>query len=156
MHEYILSLGSNQGDRLSLLASVQDRFIALNCSIDATSRIIETAPWGKTDQADFLNQAIQVSCELKPLEMLLLCQQIEEEFGRERSIKWGPRTMDIDIIAWSGGVFNQEGLVVPHPRMHQRLFVLQPMEEICPDWVHPSIQVTIEELIERIHINENQ
>lgn len=150
MHEYILSLGSNRGDRLGLLAEALDQLAVSGCVIDATSRIIETAPWGYTDQADFLNQAVRVSCSLLPKDMLLLCQQVEMQLGRERHIKWGPRTLDIDIIAWNGGRYHNDGLDIPHPRMQDRLFVLQPMEEICPDWIHPILQLTVEDLIKRI------
>ena len=79
MHEYIISLGSNQGDRLTLLASALEKLTDAGCTVDATSRIIETAPWGFTDQADFLNQAVQVRGAFDPQAMLLLCQQIEKE-----------------------------------------------------------------------------
>ena len=156
MHEYIISLGSNQGDRLTLLASALEKLTDAGCMVDATSRIIETAPWGFTDQADFLNQAVQVRGVFDPRAMLSLCQKIEKELGRERDIKWGPRTLDMDIIAWNGGVYDRGGLEIPHPRMHQRLFVLLPMEEIQPDWVHPIRLQTIEELIEQLQQNENK
>lgn len=103
----------------------------------SVSSIYETAPVGYTDQADFLNVVISVATELDAHELLEACQGIEHELGRVRDIRWGPRTVDIDILLYNNDNIETESLIVPHPRMHERAFVLIPLLEIAPAVVHP-------------------
>lgn len=133
-----MSIGSNIGNRSEHL---QDAIQALHThsqvTVVATSSIYETAPVGYTDQADFLNVVIHIQTELTPNELLAVCQKIEQEQGRVRDIRWGPRTVDLDILLYNQDQIETEDLIVPHPRMHERAFVLIPLLEIAPTAVHP-------------------
>lgn len=96
------------------------------------SSVYRTAPWGKLDQPDFLNMAVLIETSLAPAELLAVCLEIERERGRERIERWGPRTLDIDILTYGEEVIDRPGLQVPHPRIAERAFVLTPLNEIAP------------------------
>ncbi|UWG97742.1 2-amino-4-hydroxy-6-hydroxymethyldihydropteridine diphosphokinase [Dehalobacter sp. DCM] len=134
-----LSLGSNEGDRKDYLLQALE-MLADSCGITITkkSQLYETAPWGNEDQAAFLNMAAEIETDLDPLELLDRCQYIENTLGRKRSIHWGPRTMDIDILDCQDIRLSTERLTIPHPYMEQREFVLAPLREIVPDYILPS------------------
>ena len=102
------------------------------------SRIYETKPWGKTDQANFWNLVVEIETKLSPLELLDACQEIEKSLGRERLIRWGPRTIDIDLLNYDNKVWKDNRLILPHPRMEEREFVLAPLREIAPQFILPS------------------
>lgn len=126
-----LSLGSNMGDRESQLRHAVDSLP----SVVATSAVYETDPVGGPDQALFLNLVVQLDTDLAPSALLGLCHRIEANAERVREQRWGPRTLDIDII-WIDGVrFDTATLTVPHPRWKQRRFVLAPLRELAPDLV---------------------
>ena len=134
-----LSVGSNIGDRLHhLVEAVRTLHSHEGVEVLAVSSIYETAPVGYTDQADFLNVAICVETAVGGQELLEICQQVEQELGRERTIRWGPRTVDLDILLYGTDAIEAENLVVPHPRMHERAFVLVPLLEIAPLIAHPT------------------
>lgn len=134
-----LSIGSNIGDRLNhLVESVRLLHLHDGVEVLAVSSIYETAPVGYTDQADFLNVVVCVETAVAAQELLKICQQVEQELGRIRTIRWGPRTVDLDILLYSTDCFETEDLVVPHPRMHERAFVLIPLLEIAPTIAHPT------------------
>ena len=134
-----LSIGSNIGDRLHhLVEAVQLLHLHDGVEVTAVSSIYETAPVGYTDQADFLNVAVCVETVVDAQELLVVCQQVEQELGRERTIRWGPRTVDLDILLYGTSIIEVENLVVPHPRMHERAFVLIPLLEIAPLIAHPA------------------
>lgn len=101
--------------------------------MELISSIYETAPVGYENQDDFLNMAVKITTSLRPEELLSLTQKIEQELGRTREVRWGPRTADLDILLYNRENIETEQLVVPHPRMYERLFVLVPMSEICPE-----------------------
>lgn len=129
-----LSLGANLGDPPAQLADAVRRIDAHPAiTITARSPILATRPWGKTDQPDFANMAIGLETTLKPLELLDILQAIEQEMGRVRIEKWGPRLIDIDIIAYDRTVMQTPRLTLPHPFAHEREFVLEPLAEIAPD-----------------------
>ena len=111
-----------------------------------SSAIYSTKPWGNIKQADFLNQAICINTELSPFEILDKIQFIEEKIGRKRIIKWGPRKIDIDILFYDEQIIKKERLVIPHPQIERRNFVLKPMVEIASKLVHPIFKKSIEEL----------
>lgn len=139
MRRAFISIGSNIGDRLDhLQGAIRALHSHDGISVLSVSSIYETAPVGYTDQADFLNLAIGLETELGAHELLAVCKEIEQELGRVRDIRWGPRTVDLDILLYNNEVIEAEGLEVPHPRMHERAFVLVPLLEIAPAIGHPA------------------
>lgn len=126
----VLSSGSNMGDARAHLRTVADEFAG---ELVAASSIYATAPWGKTDQPDFLNQSLLVDVDNTPRELLARCQDLEQRANRVREERWGPRTLDVDIVWIDGYTSNDPELTVPHPRAHLRQFVLQPWLEMDPD-----------------------
>lgn len=141
-----LSIGSNIGDRLDhLVKSVQALHSHVGMDVLAVSSIYETAPVGYTDQADFLNIVVCVETDKSAIELLRICQEIEHGLGRVRTIRWGPRTVDLDILLYSNENIETEDLVVPHPRMHERAFVLIPLLEIAPMVSHPATGMSFSE-----------
>lgn len=138
MKKAFISIGSNIGDRLDhLKQSTRALHSHEGISVLSVSSIYETAPVGYTDQADFLNLTTEIETELSAHALLTVCQEIEQELGRVRDIRWGPRTVDLDILLYNNESIEIEDLVVPHPRMHLRAFVLIPLLEIAPTIVHP-------------------
>lgn len=134
-----LSLGANIGDPSAQLAEALRRIDAdPKIAITKRSQVIITKAWGKTDQPDFANMAIEMETSLKPLELLDFLQGIELEMGRIRKEIWGPRLIDIDIIAYDQVALTTPRLTLPHPYAHERDFVLTPLNEIAPEvsaWV---------------------
>ena len=129
-----LSLGANIGDPPAQLAEAVTRIISSpQIALIATSGVITTKPWGKTDQPDFANLAMSIVTSLKPLELLDVLQAIELAMGRTRVEVWGPRLIDIDIIAYDRQALISPRLTLPHPHAHERAFVLDPLREIAPD-----------------------
>lgn len=129
-----LSLGANIGEPVAQLAEAVRRIGAHDgITVIAQSSVLSTKPWGKTDQPDFANMAIGVETTLKPLELLDAVLSIELEMGRVRKEVWGPRLIDIDIIAYDRLEIKVPRLTVPHPYAHERDFVLTPLREIAPD-----------------------
>lgn len=118
------------GDARAHLRTVADEFAG---ELVAASSIYATAPWGKTDQPDFLNQSLLVDVDNTPRELLARCQDLEQRANRVREERWGPRTLDVDIVWIDGYTSNDPDLTVPHPRAHLRQFVLQPWLEMDPD-----------------------
>jgi 2-amino-4-hydroxy-6-hydroxymethyldihydropteridine diphosphokinase len=126
-----LSLGSNLGDRGTYLAAAREALAALpGTSLVVASRIYETAPQGHSEQPEFLNQVVLLRTRLQPLDLLTECQRIENEHGRVRELRFGPRTLDIDILLYQGVESDDPELRLPHPRMVRRAFVLVPLAEI--------------------------
>lgn len=134
MNESYLSLGSNIGDRLDMLKQAV-RMLADHSAIEvaAISSLYETDPVGFTEQAAFLNMVVHVRTGLSALDLLNVCQGIEQKLQRERLVRWGPRTIDLDILLYNQDNVESERLVIPHPRMHERAFVLVPLLEVNRD-----------------------
>jgi 2-amino-4-hydroxy-6-hydroxymethyldihydropteridine diphosphokinase len=129
-----LSLGGNEGDVMKAFRLALDSLAATpGVEVVARSRVWRTPPWGKTDQPDFLNMAAALRTRLSARALLERCQDIEREGGRQRNERWGPRTLDIDIITFGDASIDEPDLVVPHPRAVERAFVLAPLAEIAPD-----------------------
>lgn len=132
-----LALGTNLGSRsLNLVraCAALKKFV----TVSRVSHIYETPPWGITDQPAFLNQVLEVTSDLPPQELLTTIKQIEVDLGRVPSERYGPRLIDIDILLYGSRVVNSESLVIPHPRMVERAFVLVPLNELIPDMVLPG------------------
>lgn len=149
-HIIFLQLGSNMGQRSELLARARSLIAQRIGPILLSSSVIETAAWGNTDQPSFLNQVLKIISFLSPEDLLDVALTIEKDLGRERNEKWGPRLMDIDIIAIEQQIIDLPHLSVPHPWLHQRLFVLQPMSEIAPYWIHPVYQRSVREMMDSL------
>lgn len=129
-----IALGSNIGKKETYLKeAVKKLYEHPDVQVEAISSIYETTPVGYENQDDFLNMAVKISTSLRPEELLALTQKIEQELGRTREVRWGPRTADLDILLYNRENIETEHLVIPHPRMYERLFVLVPMSEICPE-----------------------
>ena len=143
----IIALGSNMGDRSEYLKEAQEKISQRVGQITGKSKILETKAYGYTEQRDFLNMAISVETELEPDELLNTLLQIEVELGRVRTIHWGPRTLDLDIIYHGDRIIDTEKLKIPHPDLHNREFVLKPTAEICPEFHDPLRNKTVTELL---------
>lgn len=144
-----LSLGSNIGDRFFFLK------FAINCllkdeniSISGYSSIYETVPIGFVDQANFLNMVIEIKTSYQPLQLLQLTQKIQTDSGRENKRRWGPRTLDLDILLYNQENIEMEQLMIPHPRMFDRGFVIIPLREVNPHLYFPSIEKSVNEVYE--------
>lgn len=146
MHKLVyLSLGSNVGDRAANLNAAIERLRSLG-EVVAVSSLYETEPVEFTAQPWFLNCAVKLNTEKMPKQLLNAVLDIEKEMGRKRLKKKGPRTIDIDILLFGNSVIDTKGLTVPHPAMHERRFVLEPLAEIAPEVRHPVFKRTAREL----------
>ena len=141
-----LHTGSNQGDRISILRKANEFVGAEIGPIILASSFYETAPWGNEDQANFINQALKVTTLLSPSEVLSIIHNIEKKLGRLREVKWAPRAVDIDILFYHNQIIRTDQLIVPHPHLQNRNFVLFPMLEIAPKFIHPKLGLSIETL----------
>jgi 2-amino-4-hydroxy-6-hydroxymethyldihydropteridine diphosphokinase len=146
-HAYLL-IGGNVGDRMGRLQFALRLIEAELGNVRVVSSIYETAAWGKTVQPDFLNQALLVETELSALALMSAILDLELRMGRVRNDKYGPRTIDIDILFYDHDIINIQGLQIPHPQIQNRKFVLCPLFEIAPHFIHPILNKDIEALLE--------
>ena len=144
----IILLGSNLGDRLVNLKQAIDS-IASFSSILQQSNIYQTAAWGNTDQADFLNQAIEIQTQQTAENLMHALLAIESQMGRVRLQKWEPRIIDLDIIFYESAIHTTDFIQIPHPEMQNRAFVLKPLLDIIPHFEHPILKQTISQLWEK-------
>lgn len=152
MTEACLGLGSNLGDRCAMLDGAVRRLDSHpGISVVKVAAYRETAPAGYLEQGNFINTAVAVDTSLSPTELLRAVQQIEAEFGRTREIRFGPRTLDIDILLYNDLVLESETLSIPHPRLHEREFVLAPLAEIAPEARIPPEGLTVKEMLTRFY-----
>lgn len=141
-----LHMGSNQGQRLEHLTRAEKQLTKRIGSISKKSNYYETEAWGKTDQPDFINQALELHTGLDAKTILREILNLELDLGRIRKEQWGQRIIDIDILFYGQSIIKQPDLQIPHPRLHLRNFVLIPMMEISADFIHPIFKLSIEEL----------
>lgn len=145
-----LALGSNLGDRHAFLQKAREALAAVLTDINESS-IYETAPQYVTDQPSFLNQVISGKTTLTAQTLLKTLQQIQKEVGRnEPNIRFGPREIDIDILSYGDLIIKEEHLEIPHPRLSERLFVLEPLSEIAPDWICPKSKESVKVMLTRL------
>jgi 2-amino-4-hydroxy-6-hydroxymethyldihydropteridine diphosphokinase len=147
MNVVYLLIGGNMGDRLEYLSAAGKKIAELCGPVIESSSIYETAPWGIEDQDGFLNQALKIKTSHSPESLLSLILGIEESLGRKRSVKYGPRIIDIDIIFFNDAIINKGQLTIPHPQMQNRRFVLEPLNEIASTVIHPLLHKTVSNLL---------
>lgn len=149
-HRVYLGIGSNLGDKeANLNKSIELINEIEGCEIVKKSSLITTKAWGNENQDDFLNGVVEIRTYLEPQEILKEIAIVENSLGRVREEKWGPRTIDVDILLYDSLVMYQDDLIIPHPLMHQRDFVLKPLSEIAPFYIHPVFSKSIIELLEK-------
>lgn len=150
-HKAYLSVGSNMGDKEQ---HIQGAIEALKAHplilVRRISDLIVTAPYGGVEQEDFLNGVIEIETLLPPLELLSVLHEIEDAEGRVRELRWGPRTLDLDIIFYDKLVYEDDALVIPHQDMENRSFVLKPMSMLAPNYRHPILGKTVSQLLEQL------
>lgn len=149
-----LGLGSNVGDRCAYVAQAIARLKTLpESTILAVSAIKEYPPAGGPPQGSYLNAAAALETGLDPHILLTHLRQLEESLGRRRPdpVRWGPRTIDLDLLLYGDRVIHDPDLIVPHPFMHERRFVLEPLAEIAPEAIHPLLHCSVSTLLSRLH-----
>lgn len=151
MANYYLLIGSNQGNRKHNIETALQRIEAFAGKAKSVSSLYETEAWGLEDQPNFLNQAIHVSTNEKPLDFLHHLKSIEKQIGRVDTVKWGPRVIDIDILYIDDQVIDLPELKVPHQGIYDRNFVLIPLMEIAGEFTDPVKQLTVDELYDVCH-----
>jgi 2-amino-4-hydroxy-6-hydroxymethyldihydropteridine diphosphokinase len=143
-----VAIGSNLGKRIATLELALGRMVVGGKIVLVDkSPYYETAPEGLKDQPPFVNAVLRLQTDLTPRELLHRLQGIEESLGRRRGIRWGPRTIDLDLLLYDDIILKEESLEIPHPRMHERRFVLEPLCDIAPEVMHPLLKKTAKELL---------
>jgi 2-amino-4-hydroxy-6-hydroxymethyldihydropteridine diphosphokinase len=143
------NLASEFGNRESNLLEALRRLAILD-DVKAVSSFYDTEPVGYTDQPRFLNGAVVLETSLTPVELMGALLAVEHEMGRERVIAKGPRVIDLDLLLYGDRVMNTAELTLPHPAMQERRFVLEPLNEIAGEWVHPTLRITVSEMLRRL------
>lgn len=145
-HIVYISLGTNLGNRISNLRQAVS-FLSPQMTVKAKSKVYETPPWGHTEQDNFLNQVVKATTYLEPVPLLKHIKRMEVAMGRKSTFRYGPRLIDIDILFYDEEIVDTPSLVIPHPHLHERGFVLLPMMDIAPDLVHPVLKKKVRELV---------
>jgi 2-amino-4-hydroxy-6-hydroxymethyldihydropteridine diphosphokinase len=140
------NLGNREGNCLRAIGLLKQKGLR----VKRHSSLYETEPWGVRDQPSFLNMAVELETDCAPGELFRRLKEIESELGREKTYKWGPRVIDLDILVFDNLIMNEHGLCIPHPLMHKRDFVLKPLAELVPDMLHPVLNVSISELLQQL------
>lgn len=151
MEQVLIGFGSNQGESLRICSEAIDTLGKdPHVEILRVSSFYRTEPVGEVEQDWFVNGVIHARTSLNPKGLLDLLHRVESAFGRIRKVRWGPRTLDLDILFFGDTEIVSHGLTIPHPRLHERCFVLVPLAEIAPGWIHPTLKVTVRDLLARL------
>lgn len=147
MSTVYIGIGSNLGDREGNCLRAVKLLSEDGLIVRKQSSLYETEPWGLKDQPEFINMAIEAETGLEPLKLLELLKNIEKQMGRDESVRWGPRVIDLDILFYNDMVIDTPEFRIPHPLMHERDFVLKPLAEIAPEKEHPVVKKTVREML---------
>lgn len=150
-HMVYIALGTNLGERFANLRAAIES-MPPEIRVLAESHVYETPPWGHEDQPAFLNMVIKAETGLEPEPLLNYLKQLEVELGREPNFRWGPRLIDLDILFYDNLVTDTPPLVIPHPRLQERAFVLVPLMDLSPDLIHPVLHKCIRDLLAKVDI----
>jgi len=148
-HTVFLALGTNLGDRLANLKAAVEA-LPPSARLCAASPIYETTPWGYSDQPLFLNQVVQAETNLDPFELLGFLKGLEKQLGRQATFRYGPRLIDLDILFYDDLILKTPELVLPHPQLTERPFVLVPLADLVPNLQHPVLKKTVRELLDEV------
>lgn len=149
MKPVYLGIGTNLGDRFANLQKAVE-MLQERMTVTAVSPVYATEPWGDTNQPPFLNACVAAVTDLQPRELLALLKEIEREMGRTPTRHWGPRVIDIDILFYNRLVLHEPDLTIPHPAVPERAFVLAPLADIIPEYVHPETGKTVEQMLDEV------
>jgi len=146
MHSLYLALGTNLGDRF---ANLQAAIAVLPPAIRVLdqSPVYETPPWGLADQPAYLNMVLKGKTSLPPLKLLKHLKRLETRLGRQPAVRWGPRLIDLDILFYGDLILDTPELIIPHPRLHERAFVLVPLVDLAPGLIHPVLGISVSQLL---------
>jgi 2-amino-4-hydroxy-6-hydroxymethyldihydropteridine diphosphokinase len=151
-HIVYIALGTNLGDRSTNLR-VAIEAMPPEIHVLAESHVYETPPWGYEDQPAFLNMVIKAETELGPEALLKYLKQLEVELGREQNFRWGPRLIDLDILFYDDLTLDSPPLVIPHPRLQERAFVLVPLADVAAKYMHPLLRKRVWELLQEVDVS---
>jgi 2-amino-4-hydroxy-6-hydroxymethyldihydropteridine diphosphokinase len=143
-----LGIGSNLGNRQNNCEKSLSLLEEKGITIIKRSSMIETEPWGVQDQPKFINLVVEIQTELEPGELFCTLKEIEVAIGRTETVRWGPRIVDLDILFYNDAIINSSELIIPHPGIQDRIFVLKPLSEIAPDKMHPVLKKSVRELFQ--------
>jgi 2-amino-4-hydroxy-6-hydroxymethyldihydropteridine diphosphokinase len=147
MSTVFLGMGSNIGNREKHCQKALELLREYGLNVVKQSSLHETEPWGNKEQPKFLNMAVEIETSLSPRALLGVLKKIEDDMGREIADKWGPRIIDLDILLYDDIILNEMDIVIPHPYMHEREFVLRPLSEIASDKLHPVLKKRVGDLL---------
>ena len=145
-----IGLGSNVGDRHRNCLTAIELLRQNGLLIAKQSSMHETEPWGVTDQPEFVNMTVETETDLAPIKLLEVLKKIEKDMGRQDTMKWGPRIIDLDILLYDDIIMKTDSLTIPHSLMHERAFVLRPLSEIAGNFIHPVLKKSITDLLKEV------
>ncbi len=147
MKEVFISFGSNLGNRIDNIKRSEDLLQKEGIKFLKSSSLYLSSPWGVFNQRWYINKVCLISSSLCPEDLLDLFKRVEKYIGREPTYRWGPRTIDIDILFYGDLIIDSSNLIIPHPHLHKRRFILLPLSEIAPDLVHPILKKSVKDLL---------